>query len=68
MDVLRTVLPYLIGLALVSTLAVLVVGIIGMSRGSEFNRRHANTLMRLRVGMQAMCVALLALYFVIIAV
>ena len=49
-------------------LAPLAVGIFGMSRGSEFNRRHSNTLMRLRVGLQALCVALLALYFVIVAV
>jgi hypothetical protein len=68
MDVLRTVLPYLIGLALVSTLAVLAAGIVGMSRGSEFYRRNANMLMRLRVGLQGVTVALLALYFVIIAV
>jgi hypothetical protein len=68
MDVLRTVLPYLIGLALVSTLAVLAAGIVGMSRSSEFYRRNANMLMRLRVGLQGVTVALLALYFVIIAV
>jgi hypothetical protein len=68
MDVLRTVLPYLIGLALVSTLVVLAAGIVGMSRGSEFYRRNANMLMRLRVGLQGVTVALLALYFVIIAV
>lgn len=67
METLQAVLPYLIGIALVATLAVLAAGIVGMSRGSDFYRRHANTLMRLRVGLQAVSVALLALYFIIVA-
>ena len=68
MDTLRTILPYLIGLALLSTVAVLALGIGGMSRGAEFNRRHGNRLMRLRVGLQALSIALLGLYIVILAV
>lgn len=57
--------PYLIGLSLLATVAVLVFGIGGMSRGTEFDRRHGNTLMRWRVGLQALSIALLGLYIVL---
>ena len=45
--------------ALVATLVVLLAGVGAMLRGGEFNRKYGNKLMRLRVAMQALAVALL---------
>ncbi|MGQ0662245.1 MAG: twin transmembrane helix small protein [Pseudomonadota bacterium] len=56
------VLPYLIGAFLVAVLLTLFVGLGGMAGGGEFNRRHANKIMRLRVALQAATIALFILY------
>ncbi|HSK39690.1 MAG TPA: twin transmembrane helix small protein [Arenibaculum sp.] len=51
-------------LMLVAMLAVvgsLFVGIIGMARGGDFNARHANRVMRYRVILQGVALALFAL-------
>ncbi len=60
-----TVLPILIGISLVSVLAVLGVGVVSMLRGGAFNRKYSNTLMRARVATQAVTVALIVLFFVL---
>lgn len=39
----------LVLIALFGTLAILLVGVIGMARGGEFNRKYGNKLMRMRV-------------------
>ncbi|WP_334130365.1 twin transmembrane helix small protein [Sneathiella sp.] len=54
---------YFILAALIATAAVLLFGVLTMARGGEFNRRHSNKLMRLRILMQAICVALIMLGF-----
>jgi hypothetical protein len=59
------VLETVIVIALVATLAVLAVGIVVMLRGGEINRKYGNKLMRARVALQAIAVALvLALYMI----
>ena len=51
--------------ALVATLAVLLAGVIAMLRGGDFNAKYGNKLMRARVAMQALAVALmLSLYLI----
>ena len=62
MEALRTIFPVLIGISLLAVLVVLVVGITAMLRGGAFNRRHGNSLMRLRVLMQGIAVALMLIY------
>ncbi|MBC8339627.1 MAG: twin transmembrane helix small protein [Rhodospirillales bacterium] len=57
----ETVLPYLLGAAMLATLAVLATGIIGFAVHGDFYLRHANNLMRMRVIMQGIAVAVLAL-------
>jgi hypothetical protein len=42
------------------TLAVLFVGLFVMVRGGEFNKKHSNKLMRLRVLLQAIAIAVFA--------
>ena len=50
---------YLIIAAVAATVLVVTVGLIGMARGGEFNRKYGNKLMRLRLVMQAIAVLLL---------
>ena len=53
-----------IGAAMI-TLAVLVTGIFAMARGGEFNRKHSNRLMRLRVVAQGIALVLFAIAMMI---
>ncbi len=56
----------LVVIAMLATLGVLIVGIIGMAQGGEFNRRYANKLMRARVVLQGVAIALFAILFLVI--
>ena len=53
--------PVLLIVALVAVLGVLFLGLFSMARGGEFNKKHGNRLMRLRVVMQGAALVLLAL-------
>lgn len=55
------ILTVLLFVAMLATLAVLVVGLAGFFRGGEFNRKYGNRLMRARVALQALALVLLAL-------
>jgi hypothetical protein len=52
----RGFLFVLLLIAMFGTLAVLFAGLVTMARGGDFNKRHANKLMRLRVMMQGFAV------------
>ncbi len=56
-------LAILLLLAMLGTLAALMVGLVGFFRGGEFNERYGNKLMRARVGLQLLAVTLLGLMF-----
>ena len=45
--------------ATLAVLAILLVGIGGFARGGEFNRKHANKVMRLRILAQFLAVVLI---------
>ena len=62
MEALAAVLPMLIILSLIAVLVVLGVGIIGMLRGGDFNRRYGNKLMRVRVATQGLAILLILLF------
>ena len=62
MEALAAVLPMLIILSLVAVLIVLGVGIIGMLRGGDFNRKYGNKLMRVRVATQGLAILLILLF------
>lgn len=55
------VLPYLLGFAMFATVAVLAMGVISFGVHNDFYLRHANQLMRARVVLQGIAVAILAL-------
>ena len=48
--------------ACLAVLVILLIGIGGFARGGEFNRRHANRLMRLRIAAQAVSIGLVLLF------
>lgn len=49
----------LAAVASLTVLVILMIGIGGFARGGEFNRRHANRLMRYRIAAQAVAVLLI---------
>ena len=63
MEIVKAILPYLIGASLVAVLGSLFGGLASMSRGGDFNQRWGNRLMRWRVISQGVALALIALYF-----
>ncbi len=48
-------------IAMFLTLAILVVGMVAMTRGGDFNAKYGNKLMRARVIMQGIAIAFFAL-------
>ena len=48
--------------AALAVLIILMVGIGGFARGGAFNRKHANRIMRYRIGAKAVAVALILLF------
>ncbi len=56
-------LKTLLVIALVATLAVLAAGMVAMTRGGEFNKKYGNILMRARVAVQALAIAILLALF-----
>ena len=65
MEALAAVLPMLIILSMIAVFVVLAVGIVGMLRGGDFNRRYGNKLMRLRVATQGLAILLIVLFVVV---
>jgi len=62
MNTIVTVLPYLIGIFAIATLIVLVGGLLVMAGNEAANDKYSNVLMRWRVGLQSITLALLALH------
>jgi hypothetical protein len=58
----RDPLFLLVILAMLVTAGILLTGIGAFGKGGEFNRKHANRLMRYRIGAQAVAVGLILLY------
>ena len=50
--------------SLASVLAVLILGIVSMLRGGEFNRKYGNKLMRARVILQGVTIVLFILVMI----
>ncbi len=55
------VFPIAIGVTFLAVVCVLLVGVFGMARGGEFNRKYGNKLMRARVALQGLAIGLLFL-------
>ena len=58
-----TFLNLLLIVAMLATVLVLATGIVGFLRGGAFNEKYGNKLMRARVGLQFVALAILAVLF-----
>lgn len=54
-----------VALACLGVLVVLMIGIGGFAKGGEFNKKHANRLMRYRIYAQAGAVALILIFVLV---
>lgn len=52
----------LVAVACLAVMVILMIGIGGFAKGGEFNRRHANRIMRYRIIAQAVAIALILLF------
>ncbi len=59
------VLTALVVVALIATLAVLLAGVVTMTKGGAFNRKWGNKLMRARVVTQGLAIMLLLALFLL---
>lgn len=50
-------------IASLAVLGVMGLGILALAKGGEFNKKHGNKLMRLRVSLQGLALAMLALAY-----
>lgn len=60
-------LPFLLSFAMLATLAILVIGLIGFARNGPFYKKHANNLMRARVIGQAAALIIFAIIMALAA-
>lgn len=51
-----------VAIACIAVLAILLVGIGGFAKGGDFNRKHANRIMRYRIGAQFIAVILILIF------
>jgi len=59
---LRDPLFIVVAVACLAVAAILLLGIGGFAKGGEFNRKHANRIMRYRIIGQAIAIALILLF------
>ncbi len=53
---------WLMTVAVLAVLGILMLGIGSFGKGGDWNRKHANKIMRWRIGAQAVAVALIILF------
>ncbi|CUH64410.1 hypothetical protein TG4357_01261 [Thalassovita gelatinovora] len=53
---------YVVAAACLGVLVILMIGIGGFAKGGDFNRKHANKVMRLRIAAQFVAVMLILLF------
>jgi len=58
----RDPLFWIVAAACIAVLMILLIGIGGFAKGGDFNRKHANRIMRYRIAAQAVAVALILLF------
>lgn len=54
-----------VAIAALTVLAILLIGIGGFTIGGEFNRKHANRIMRYRVAAQAIAIVLIVVFVLV---
>ena len=61
----KMTLAILLIIAMIATAGVLLLGLTGLARGGEFNKKYANSFMRWRVLLQAFAVAIFAILLLV---
>ncbi len=54
-----------VAIAVVAVAIILLIGLGGFAKGGEFNRKHANRIMRYRIAAQAVAVVLILIFVAI---
>lgn len=52
----------IVAIACLAVLVILLIGIGGFAKGGDFNKKHANKIMRYRIIAQAVAVALILIF------
>ncbi len=52
----------LVALSVFAVLVVLMIGVGGFAKGGDFNRKHANRIMRYRIIAQAFAIAMILIF------
>ena len=55
-----TVLPFVLVVSMILALLMVVVGVIAMAKNGNFNKKHSNKLMRMRILFQGIAVLVFA--------
>ncbi|WP_376875314.1 twin transmembrane helix small protein [Albirhodobacter sp. R86504] len=53
---------YIVAAACLAVLVILMIGIGGFAKGGDFNKKHANKVMRLRIIAQAIAIVMILLF------
>lgn len=57
-----SILPFILAIAMIATVIVLFIGLISFASNSKFNAKHGNRLMRARVILQAVAIAIFLIF------
>lgn len=55
----------IVAIACIAVLVILVIGIGSFAKGGEFNKKHANRIMRYRIGAQFIAIVLILAFIAI---
>ena len=55
-------LPIVIVAAMIAAVGALLLGLVSMAKGGEFNRKYGNKLMRLRIVLQGLAILLFIVF------
>ncbi len=58
----ESLFPVVIAAAMVAALGALLIGVVSMAKGGEFNRKYGNKLMRARVALQGLAILLFIVF------
>lgn len=53
---------WVVAIACLAVLVILMIGVGGFAKGGDFNRKHANRIMRYRIAAQAVAIVLILLF------
>ena len=53
---------WVVAIACLAVLVILMIGVGGFTKGGDFNRKHANRIMRYRIAAQAVAIVLILLF------